>query len=118
MKRGYTSKQAIGSMNTELQGSIASSDEFSDVVEIASQMTARTKKAVNSLAYSSDVTSTSFQSLGIGMSYVFSNCTSNRIQFDGNGKCNGRFEKQWFGSGQGFGKTGRLARNCFAKQPC
>lgn len=81
-------------------------------------MTARTKKAVNSLAYSSDVTSTSFQSLGIGMSYVFSNCSSNRIQFDGNGKCNGRFEKQWFGSGQGFGKTGRLARNCFAKQPC
>ena len=38
MKRGYTSKQAIGSMNTELQGSIASSDEFSDVVEIASQI--------------------------------------------------------------------------------
>ena len=78
-------------------------------------MTARTKKAVNSLAYSSDVTSTSFQSLGIGMSYVFSNCTSNRIQFDGNGKCNGRFEKQWFGSGQGFGKTGRLAAVIFRK---
>ena len=38
VKRGYTSKQAIGSMNTELQGSIASSDEFSDVVEIASQI--------------------------------------------------------------------------------
>ena len=33
-------------------------------------MTARTKKAGNSLAYSSGVTSTSFQSLGIGMSYV------------------------------------------------
>lgn len=38
MKRGYTSKQAIGSMNTELQGSIASGDEFSDVVEVASQI--------------------------------------------------------------------------------
>ena len=55
------------------------------------QMTARTKKAVNSLAYSSDVTSTSFQSLVIGMSYVFSNCTSNRIQFVWNGKCHGCF---------------------------
>ena len=38
MKCGYTSKQAIGSMNTELQGSIASGDEFSDVVEVASQI--------------------------------------------------------------------------------
>lgn len=38
MKRGYTSKQAIGSMNTELQGSIASGAEFSDVVEVASQI--------------------------------------------------------------------------------
>ncbi len=91
VKRGYTSKQAIGAMNTELQGSIASGDDFSDVVEVASQtlegfgmtvdkngkqlsstreMTVQTKKAVNTLAYSADVTSTSFQSLGIGMSYV------------------------------------------------
>ena len=31
-------KQSIGSMNTELQGSIASGDEFSDVVEVASQI--------------------------------------------------------------------------------
>ena len=74
-------------MNTELQGSIASGDDFSDVVEVASQtlegfgmtvdkngkqlsstkeMTVQTKKAVNTLAYSADVTSTSFQSLGIG----------------------------------------------------
>ncbi len=34
------------------------------------EMTVQTKKAVNTLAYSADVTSTSFQSLGIGMSYV------------------------------------------------
>lgn len=93
VKRGYTSQQAIGAMNTELQGSIASGDEFSDVVEVASQtlegfgmtvdkngkqlssakeMTEQTKKAVNTLAYSADVTSTSFQSLGVGMSYVSS----------------------------------------------
>ena len=44
-----------------------------------------------------------------------SNCTSNRIQFGGNSKCNGRFEKQWFGSRQGFGKTGRLVSNALNK---
>lgn len=93
VKRGYSGKQALGAMNTELQGSIASGDDFKDVVEVASQtlegfgmtvdkngkqlsstkeMTVQTKKAVNTLAYSADVTSTSFQSLGVGMSYVSS----------------------------------------------
>ena len=93
VKRGYSGQQALGAMNTELQGSIASGDDFKDVVEVASQtlegfgmtvdkngkqlsstkeMTVQTKKAVNTLAYSADVTSTSFQSLGVGMSYVSS----------------------------------------------
>lgn len=93
VKRGYSGKQALGAMNTELQGSIASGDDFKDVVEVASQtlegfgmtvdkngkqlssakeMTEQTKRAVNTLAYSADVTSTSFQSLGVGMSYVSS----------------------------------------------
>lgn len=93
VKRGYTSQQALGAMKTELEGSIASGDEFSDVVEVSSQvlegfgmtvdkngkqlssakeMTDQTKKAVNALAYSADVTSTSFNSLGVGMSYVSS----------------------------------------------
>ena len=37
VKRGYSGKQALGAMNTELQGSIASGDDFKDVVEVASQ---------------------------------------------------------------------------------
>lgn len=37
VKRGYSSKQALGVMNTELQGSIASGDDFKDVVEVASK---------------------------------------------------------------------------------
>ena len=100
VKRGYSGKQALGAMNTELQGSIASGDDFKDVVEVASQtlegfgmtvdkngkqltstkeMSAQTKKAVNALAYSADVTSTSFQSLGVGMSYVSS--TAHQAKF-------------------------------------
>ena len=83
-------------MNTELQGSIASGDDFKDVVEVASQtlegfgmtvdkngkqlsstkeMTVQTKKTVNTLAYSADVTSTSF----VGMSYVSS--TAHQAKF-------------------------------------
>lgn len=100
VKCGYSGKQALGAMNTELQGSIASGDDFKDVVEVASQtlegfgmtvdkngkqlsstkeMTVQTKKAVNTLAYSADVTSTSFQSLGVGMSYVSS--TAHQAKF-------------------------------------
>lgn len=37
VKRGYSGKQALGAMNTELQGSIASGDDFKDVVEVASK---------------------------------------------------------------------------------
>ncbi|WP_054777896.1 phage tail tape measure protein [Lacticaseibacillus saniviri] len=37
VKRGYTSSQAIGAMKTELQGALASGDDFSDVVTVASQ---------------------------------------------------------------------------------
>lgn len=91
VKRGYSGKQAIGAMNTELQGSIASGDEFSDVVKVSSQtlegfgmtvdktgkqissakeMTKQTKTVVNALAYAADTTSTSFGDLGVGMSYV------------------------------------------------
>lgn len=84
IKRGYTSKQALGAMRSELQASKASGDDFSDVVNVASQtleafgmksnttagMTRNTKKAVNELAFAADATSTDFSSLGIGMSYV------------------------------------------------
>ena len=84
IKRGYTTKQALGAMETELQGSIASGDDFSDVVHVASstleafgmkasttsKMTRNTKSAVNELAYAADMTSTGFKDLGFGLSYT------------------------------------------------
>ncbi|MBU5980037.1 phage tail tape measure protein [Lactobacillus helveticus] len=84
VKRGYTTKQALGAMKTELQGSVASGDDFKDVVSVSSTvlesfgmrakstaaMTANTKRAVNELAYAADMTSTGFKDLGYGMSYV------------------------------------------------
>ena len=84
VRRGYTSKQAIAAMKTELQGALASGDDFNDVVSVASStlesfgmksnntaiMTRNTKTAVNELAYAADLTATDFQSLGVGMSYV------------------------------------------------
>lgn len=86
IKRGYTTKQALGAMRTELQGSVASGDDFSDVVKVSSTvlesfgmrakstsaMTSNTKRAVNELAYAADMTSTGFKDLGYGMSYVSS----------------------------------------------
>lgn len=84
IKRGYTSKQALGSMNNELKASIATGDSFSDVVKVASQtiesfgmrtsstkgMVSATNKVLNQLAYASDLTSTTFQDTGVAMSYV------------------------------------------------
>lgn len=84
VRRGYTSKQAIAAMKTELQGALASGDDFNDVVSVASStlesfgmksnstatMTRNTKTAVNELAYAADLTATDFQQLGVGMSYV------------------------------------------------
>ena len=84
IKRGYTTKQALGAMRTELQGSVASGDDFKDVVSVSSttlesfnmradsttKMTRNTKRAVNELAYAADMTSTGFKDLGYGMSYV------------------------------------------------
>jgi TP901 family phage tail tape measure protein len=84
IKRGYTTKQALGAMNTELQASVASGDDFKDVVSVSSttlesfnmradstaKMTKNTKRAVNELAYAADMTSTGFKDLGYGMSYV------------------------------------------------
>lgn len=93
VKRGYTTKQALGAMRTELQASVASGDQFSDVTTVSSQvldafgmrakttagMVRNTKKAVNELAYSADATSTGFKDLGIGMSYVGTAAKANNI---------------------------------------
>lgn len=91
VKRGDTSKQALGAMRSEIQASVASGDDLKDVTAVTSnvmesfgmkvdktgkaltstkEMTKRTKEAVNDLTYAADKTSTSFQDLGVGMSYV------------------------------------------------
>lgn len=84
VKRGYSSKQALGAMRSELQASVASGDDFKDVVTVSSQtleafglrtkstagMIRNTKKVTNQLAYAADLTSTGFSDLGVGMSYV------------------------------------------------
>ena len=91
VKRGYSSKQALGAMKSELEASRASGDDFDDVLKVTSQtmeafsltmdksgrplqstatMTARTKKSVNELAYAADATSAGFSDMGVAMSYV------------------------------------------------
>lgn len=84
IKRGYDTKQALGAMKSELQASVASGDDFKDVVKVSSQtleafgmrtnstsgMIKNTKIAVNDLAYAADMTATGFSDLGVGMSYV------------------------------------------------
>lgn len=93
VKRGYTTKQAVGALQTELQASVASGDHFSDVTTVSSQvldafgmrardtstMLSNTKKVVNELAYSADATSTGFSDLGVAMSYVGTAAKSNNI---------------------------------------
>lgn len=83
-KRGYTSKQSLGSMKSILEASVASGDKYKDVMSVTAQtlegfnmrtdntkeMIKRTKKVVNELAYASDMTASSFSSTGIAMSYV------------------------------------------------
>lgn len=83
VKRGYSTRQALGALRTELQASVASGDKFSDVTTVSSQvieafgmrakttkgMIESTNKAVNMLAYSADATSTGFHSLGDSVHY-------------------------------------------------
>ncbi|WP_063285572.1 phage tail tape measure protein [Secundilactobacillus collinoides] len=84
IKRGHTAKEALAVMKTELQGSVASGDDFNDVTKVSSQvieafgmktnntakMVKNTKRVVNDLAYSADTTATNFHDLGKGMEYV------------------------------------------------
>lgn len=83
VKRGYSTRQALGALRTEMQASVASGDKFSDVTTVSSQvieafgmkaktakgMIENTNKAVNMLAYSADATSTGFHSLGDSVHY-------------------------------------------------
>lgn len=84
IRRGYTSNQALAAQKTFLQGSIASGDEYSDVVHNATAaieafglrsnntatMTKNTKEAVNQMAYAADLTATDFKGMGNGLQYV------------------------------------------------
>ena len=84
VKRGYSSSQALGSMKTMLQASVASGEDFNDVVHNSTavleafgmkvdgtkKMAENTKKAVNEMAYATDMTATDFNSLGKAMEYV------------------------------------------------
>ncbi|MCT0451241.1 phage tail tape measure protein, partial [Lactococcus cremoris] len=72
IKRGYTSTEALGAMRSELQASVASGDDFNNVLSVtsqvvdaygmrtdnAAQMTKNTKDVVNQLAYAADMTAT------------------------------------------------------------
>lgn len=84
IKRGHTSAEALSVMKSELQASVASGDDFSDVVRVSSntieefgmktnstgKMLHNTKLVVNDLAYASDATATDFKSMGVAMEYV------------------------------------------------
>lgn len=86
VKRGYTTGQALAALKSEVQASIASGDSLSDTYSVTSKvlegfamrssnskvMLANTNKVVNELAYTADLTSTGFSSLGSGMSYASS----------------------------------------------
>lgn len=93
VKRGYSSKQALGAMTSEVQASIASGDDYNNVLQVTSQtmegfgltldkngkaiqdvdlMTKNTRDTTNALAYTADTTATDFNSMGIAMSYVSS----------------------------------------------
>lgn len=83
IRRGYTSNQALGSQKSYLQGAIASGDAYSDVVNNAASaieqfgmkvnsvkgMAAASKTAINQMAYSADLTATSFSSLGEALKF-------------------------------------------------
>ncbi|MCT2876169.1 phage tail tape measure protein [Lactobacillus delbrueckii] len=83
VKRGYSTGQALAAMRSELQASIASGDDLSDVYSVTSKvlegfgmrstntakMLKNTRTTVNELAYAADMTSTGFSDLGLGMSY-------------------------------------------------
>lgn len=94
IKRGYTTEQALGAMKSELQASVASGDDFQEVVSVSSQvldsfgmkvnstsgMLKNTKLVTNEIAYAADATSTSFSDLGIGMSYAGASAKTAKVE--------------------------------------
>lgn len=84
IKRGYTSAQALGSMEAMLQTSVATGDDFNNVVanssatlesfglkvDDTSGMIKNSHDVVNQMAYAADLTATDFQSMGKAMEYA------------------------------------------------
>lgn len=83
-RRGYTTAQALGSQNSYLQGALASGDSYDDVVDNGASaieqfgmksnsvkgMKRASKTAINQMAYSADLTATSFGGLGEALKYA------------------------------------------------
>lgn len=88
VKRGYSGRAALGSMNAMMKASRASGDDLADTVRVTSQavdafglrvtkgahaterMRKNTERVANAIASASDRTSSSFQSTGIALGYV------------------------------------------------
>lgn len=84
VKRGYSGKAALGSMNAMMKASRASGDDLADVVKVTSQavdafglrvnntnkMMQRTNRVANAMAASADITASSFGDVGTAMGYV------------------------------------------------
>lgn len=84
IRRGYTSNQVLAAQKTFLQGSLASGDDYTDVVhngaaaleqfglrtQNTNQMMKNTKTVINQMAYAADLTATDFQGMGDAFRYV------------------------------------------------
>ncbi|KRN02162.1 SLT domain protein [Levilactobacillus senmaizukei DSM 21775 = NBRC 103853] len=84
VRRGYDSNQVLAAQKTFLQGSLASGDDYTDVVhngaaaleqfgmrtKNTNQMMQNTKTVINQMAYAADLTATDFQGMGDAFRYV------------------------------------------------
>lgn len=84
VRRGYTTNQALGAQKSYLQGAIASGDSYTDVVNGAASaieqfgmrvksvqgMAQASKTAINQMAYSADMTATSFSDMSEALKYA------------------------------------------------
>lgn len=90
VKRGYEGSQAIGSMKSMMEASVASGDDFNTVVHSATStieaygyktesvagMAKNTSEVVNKMAYVADKTATDFKGMGVALEYAGSTAHS------------------------------------------
>lgn len=84
VRRGYSTNQVLGTQKEFLQASMASGDDYTDVVNSAAsaiesfglktnntnKMASNTKEVLNQMSYAADLTATNFQGMGDAMKYV------------------------------------------------